>query len=106
MKKVREAAFSATIYVAGEVADARSTIRKFCEIGLCVTVTPTTFIYTRGAEDGVAVGLTNYPRFPTTPDDLQARAELLCDTLIRDLTQSSGLVVGPKRTAWLTRRED
>jgi hypothetical protein len=30
----------------------------------CFTVTPTRFIYVDGWEDGVIIGLINYPRFP------------------------------------------
>jgi|SRR3989338_6026358 len=50
-------------------------------VGLCVTVSPTTFIYKDGREDGVVIGLINYPRFPTTEDALKKQAEeiaLLC----------------------------
>jgi hypothetical protein len=30
----------------------------------CFTITPTRFIYVDGWEDGVVIGLINYPRFP------------------------------------------
>jgi hypothetical protein len=43
----------ATIYIAGPVAKIESVCRKFCERGMCVTVTPTTYIYTGGSEGGV-----------------------------------------------------
>ena len=33
-------------------------------VGLCVTVTPTQYVYTGGTERGAIVGLINYPRFP------------------------------------------
>lgn len=49
--------------------------------GLCVTVTPTTFIYKDGREDGAIIGFINYPRFPTTKEELEKTAEriaLLC----------------------------
>lgn len=38
--------------------------QKICAIGICVTITPTRFIYKDGWEDGVVIGLINYPRFP------------------------------------------
>ena len=50
-------------------------------VSLCVTVSPTTFIYKDGREDGVVIGLINYPRFPTTREALKKQAEeiaLLC----------------------------
>lgn len=44
-------------------------------IGLCVTVSPTTFIYKNGREEGAIIGLINYPRFPTTRKKLEETAE-------------------------------
>ena len=45
------------------------------KVGLCVTVTPTTFVYKDGREDGAVIGLINYPRFPTTREKLKQTAE-------------------------------
>jgi len=45
------------------------------KVGLCVTVTPTTFIYKGGREEGAIIGLINYPRFPTTREKLKQTAE-------------------------------
>ena len=44
-------------------------------VGLCVTITPTTFIYKDGRENGVIIGLINYPRFPSTREELENKAE-------------------------------
>ena len=45
--------------------------QEYCDnIGLCVTVTPTHFIYTGGREDGCFIGLINYPRFPSSPEEI------------------------------------
>jgi len=45
--------------------------QEYCDcIGLCVTVTPTYFIYTGGKKDGCFVGLINYPRFPSSSEDI------------------------------------
>jgi hypothetical protein len=39
--------------------------KGYCdEVGLCVTITDTTFIYKDGNEPGAIIGLMNYPRFP------------------------------------------
>lgn len=51
------------------------------KVGLCVTITPTTFVYKNGREEGAVIGLINYPRFPTTKENLEKTAEeiaLLC----------------------------
>lgn len=45
------------------------------KVGLCITITPTTFVYKDGREQGVVIGLINYPRFPTTKDKLKQTAE-------------------------------
>jgi len=81
---------------------ARSWLRRFCyEKGLCVTVTASTFIYTGGEESGFCVGLVNYPRFPSTPDELEAKAIKIARGLIVACCQRTALVVGPKRTRWV-----
>ena len=41
----------------------------------CVTITPTTFVYKGGRENGAIIGLINYPRFPKTKKELKRRAE-------------------------------
>jgi len=96
-----------TVYIAGEYADAVASLRRQClEDGLCVTVTPTTFVYTGGAETGVAVGFINYPRFPKPSVEIEARAIAVAERLMRDLCQLSASVVGPTSTVWLTRRKE
>jgi hypothetical protein len=85
---------------------ARHLCRAFCMAGLCVTVTPTEFIYTGGAESGVAVGLINYPRFPAEPAEIFAKAEALALHLIDGLHQHSASIVASDKTAWLSRRLD
>ena len=95
-----------TLYLAGDVDIATQACREFCfNEGLCVTVTKTNFVYTGGAEGGVAVGLLNYPRFPSTEDELRATAHDLAFFLMERLVQHSVLVVGPKQSIWMTRRE-
>jgi hypothetical protein len=71
---------------------------------LCVTVTPTEFIYTAGAEVGVEIGFVNYPRFPTSPEILFERAKRVAVRLLDDLCQWSALLVAPDKTVWLNRR--
>jgi len=49
--------------------------QEYCDsIGICVTVTPTYFIYTEGREDGCFIGLINYPRFPSSLEDIYNKA--------------------------------
>jgi len=52
-----------------------SACREYCDrVGLCVTVTPTTFVYKGRSEPGAAIGLINYPRFPSALDAFRKRA--------------------------------
>lgn len=91
-----------TIWIAGDVADAKATCRRFCMSGLCVTVEPTDYIYTDGQESGVRIGLLNYPRFPTTAAALWETAESLAGLLRRELCQHSVLISDGKRAKWMS----
>lgn len=107
MKTLVEPTFVATVYIAGDVDEIRRACRAHCyENGLCVTVTPTEFIYTGGHETGAAVGLLNYPRFPSTPDALTEIAHQIALKLLNAACQHSALVVTPSQTFWLTRRPE
>src|SRR5262245_61588024 len=99
--------YTIDIFIAGDAADARRICREQCmAIGLCVTVTPTDFIYTGGAESGVRVGLLNYPRFPTTPEALWATAQRVAEALRVGLCQWSYLLVAPDRSLWVSNRPE
>lgn len=94
------------IYIAGDAADAERICREFCfDVGLRVTVTPTTYIYTGGQESGVIVGLTNYPRFPKPIESIELLAMKLGEKLCRGLFQRSFSVSAPAETIWCARRD-
>lgn len=93
------------IFIAGDIAQAKKSCRSFCfGIGLCVTVEPVTYIYTGGEEEGVRVGLINYPRFPSDAKKLKERASELAHQLMHELHQHSYSIVGPDETVWFSRR--
>ena len=105
MKVVECPSYPVTIFIAGDAAEARKACREHClAVGLCVTVTPTDFIYAGGAEAGVIVGLINYPRFPADPEDIWGRALALAKILMVGLHQWSCSVQAPDKTIWLSRR--
>lgn len=106
MRQTTEPTRRAQIYIAGDLATARQVCREFCMEGLCVTVTPTTFVYTGGAEEGVEIGLVNYPRFPSSQARLYQQAKRLGRDLMERLCQHSYLVVTPKTTTWHSRRSE
>lgn len=95
------------IFIGGSYEDAVRACREYTiTTGLCVTVTPTTFVYTGGAEDGVRVGLINYPRFPKPCQEICDTAEDLAIWLMAHLHQQSVSIVGSNRTKWLSRRPE
>lgn len=56
--------------------------QDFCDmVGLCVTVTPTKYIYTNGNENGAIIGLIQYPRFETPESILKENSLTLARTL-------------------------
>ena len=93
------------IYMSGPIDIAKQAIRAEClREGLCVTVEPTTYIYTGGEEAGFVVGLLNYPRFPVTPEALNARARDLMQKLLAATHQHSALMMTPTVAEWITLR--
>ncbi len=99
--------FWARIYLAGSIDVARQVCMEECfREGLCVTVEPCDYIYTGGQESGYVVGLINYPRFPSSPDEITRRAKNLAVSLMERGFQHSCLVMTPSATEWLSRRQD
>ena len=91
-----------TIWMAGDLTTAHSAVRDFCYAeGACFTVTPSKFFYTGGEEDGFSIGLVNYPRFPSAPEELWERAETLARRLLPACNQRSCLLVGSTETKWI-----
>ena len=79
----------------------------------CVTITPTEFIYTsnlkksvNGNEQGVIIGIMNYPRFPLERKTLEQKAEeiaLLCKERFK---QNKISIVYPDRTVMFETPEE
>lgn len=104
-----EPTYTVRLYMAGDIERAKQLLRAECyppNEGLCVTVEPTTFIYTGGEESGFVVGFVNYPRFPTKPQELVRRATGIAGRLITGLCQWSALLVCPDETVWLNARPE
>jgi len=102
-----EPTFTAKLYVAGPIEQAKTIIRRECfPRGLCVTIEPTLYIYACGEEAGYVVGLLNYPRYPEAPAFLFTKAQMLLETLIRETHQWSGLLVTPDLTRFISRRPE
>lgn len=94
------------IYLSGPIEVAKQILREYCLAkGFCVTIEPTTFIYTGGEEGGYVVGLLNYPRFPMSSSDLNDAARNLALLLLDKTFQHSALVVDSLGTIWYTKRD-
>lgn len=89
------------IHIGGDVATIENACRKFCLSGLCVTVTPTKYIYTGGAESGACVGLINYARFPSELEAINAKAEELAKYLMSECCQRSCSIITPLETFYM-----
>lgn len=74
-------------------------------VGLCVSVTDTTYCYTNGNEPGLIVGLINYPRFPSTPEQIKAHALILAELLLKTCKQMKVSVILPTETVMLSADE-
>jgi hypothetical protein len=93
------------IYISGPIDVAKQVLREECKReGLCVTIEPTTFIYTGGEEEGYVVGLVNYPRFPKTPEVIWTRAAMIMESLRRSSFQDSAMMMDSNNTVWTTDR--
>ena len=100
--------FTATIYVGQK--DGRSdaylhrqladdVIQTYCnEVGLCVHVFDVRYIYSGNWEDGFAVGLINYPRFPAEEDTIREMALELAQRLLSVMKQFRVTIVMPEET--------
>lgn len=103
-----ERTYTVQIYMAGSLQHAAQHIRRYVfDLGWCVTITPTTFIYTGGEEDGFVIGCLNYPRFPTPDIETYRRAKQLATELMDFLGQKSALLVAIgdiSETEWLNRQ--
>lgn len=106
MVKKRSRTCSIQVFMAGDIAVAKQRLRSMAynERGMCVTITPTDFIYTGGEEAGFVVGIQNYPRFPSTQKNLGEFAAHVAEELRAVCCQKTALIVGPRWTRWLTQK--
>lgn len=98
--------FPVTIFIAGSYSKAMKIVQKYCdEVGYCVTVKPTLYVYKGGQEGGVEVGLINYPRFPAEPKQIIDKAIEIAERLRVELAQESYSIQTPDDTIWYSYRK-
>jgi hypothetical protein len=99
--------YPVTIHIAGNFMAAQEVCQRYCdEVGLCVTVSATIYVYTKGKSAGVRIGLINYPRFPKVPREIWAHAVELGYRLRAELGQESFTVETPDQCHWFSWREE
>jgi hypothetical protein len=81
-------------------------VRGVCDeyvnnIGDCVTITPTEYRYVNGSENGVVIGLINYPIFCKSKREIKKRAFILAEKLMISLNQYRVTVTTPKKSYML-----
>jgi len=64
-------------------------------------VTRTRYIYVDGSEPGIIVGLINYPRFPSTPEQIREKALAIGEMLRTAMGQNRVTVQFPDETVML-----
>lgn len=107
IKTVSVKSYQVTVFIAGELRLAKMACRRFCdEMGECVTVEPTDYIYTGGQESGVRIGFINYGRFPRSRKVIFSQARALARWLLLALEQESVSIVASDKTEWLSTREE
>lgn len=106
MKRVEAPSYPVSIFIGGNPKEAMLRCRGYCDdVGLCVTITETKYVYTGGLTFGIIVGLINYPRFPLIPEAIWAHAEALGVRLCKGLGQESYTIQAPDKTVWFSDRE-
>jgi hypothetical protein len=70
----------------------------------CITITPTTFVYTQGKESGVIIGWIAYPRFPKTESEIISRAKDLANILMNALNQNRVTITTPQESIMLEKQ--
>jgi len=96
-----------SIYMAGDIDHAKQITRRFCkEIKTCVTLSPTTYIYSGGEESGFVISFRNYPRFPSASGSLEIKASKFAQLLREALGQKSYMIVSEGGTTWSTEQND
>ena len=101
-----EPSWRVRIYISGDYADAIRAGREFCEEGACFCIQQADYVYTGGMEAGIVAVLINYPRFPSDPQALLAKAERFAEHLRARLFQDSYAIETPGMTYWHTRRKE
>ena len=103
----RSGTYWVKIYLAGPIEVAKQYIRKkAAKHGMCVTIEPTTYIYSGGEEAGYVVGYINYPRFEKVPNEIWDEAFALAHELKDETGQKSFTMMASDTTFWCSDKDE
>lgn len=71
----------------------------------CLTVTETKFLYFKGEEHGIAIGLINYPRFPINKKKILKHAFNIGEMLLKELKQYRISITTPDKTYMIENKD-
>ncbi len=92
-----------TEYILHTLEECEQICQDYCDlVGLCVTVTPTKYIYKNGNEQGVIIGLIQYPRFPCLELEIENHALFIGRTLLEKFGQYRITINLPNEVVMLT----
>lgn len=108
MKFVESDSYNVSLYVGFKnietgielpIEVAKITCQEYCDnFGLCVSITPTFFIYTNGNENGCIVGFINYPQFPQSNEQIFNHAVNIAKLLKEKYHQNKVTLVASDKT--------
>lgn len=100
LPKKTSKSFYATIHIAGSYNQAENLCRRWVMRGACVQISPCTYVYTGGVEDGMTVRIMQYPRFEQPEHEILDMAVELGTYLAQELCQVSFSVETPYNTTY------
>lgn len=94
------------IFIAGNY----DRIEKVCsdyvtEVGLCVNVKRTNYIYTYGEQSGAEIGIISYPKFSPELTESMDNAKMLCERLMDECNQKSATILTNKIALYVERKD-
>lgn len=93
--------YNVEVHMAGDIREAGLFLQQVAaRRGMCVSITPTSFIYSGGREEGFRIGFINYPRFPQNPEEILRQAEELADWVRDHIGQYSWSITTPDETIY------
>lgn len=89
-----------------DISEVYEVLQEFCDKnGFAFEVKPTKYIYTNGNEDGVDIGIINYPRFPKSKEYIQSISFVIALILLDEFKQERCTVVCTDKTFMLEKSD-